>query len=177
VAATVRVLSWVMIASFIALALDHAVAPLQRRMPRRGAVFVVFAGTLIVVAGIGLRLVPALVDKVEALVTRLPDLLDNLAHGPGPLGFLRDRFDIVERATHALQNRGAGSLLGFTGRVFSAIAGIARTVIGAPAVTFATLFVLLHGPRRWRAFVDAVPGQHRDLREGIGDHVYRSIGG
>src|ERR671927_105837 len=100
-------------------------------MPRRAAVFVVFAGTLVVVAGIGLLLVPALVDQVEALVAQLPDLLDNLAHGRGPLGFLEDRFHIVERAKDALEHRGAGSLLGFTGPLFSAIAGVVRTVIGA----------------------------------------------
>ena len=146
-------------------------------MPRRAAVFVVFAGTIVVAAGIGLLLVPPLVAQVEALVGRLPHLLDNLAHGRGPLGFLEDRFHIVERAKDALENRGAGSLLGFTGPVFSAIAGVVRTVIGALAVTFLTLFMLLHGPRWWRAFVDAVPDQHRDLWERIGGHVYRSIGG
>lgn len=175
--ATRRVLVWALLALILALALDHLVQPLERWVPRTVAVLAVFVAALLALAGIGFALIPPLVDHVTQFAQQLPHIIDQLSHGRGPLGFLEDRFNIVERARRALAQHGAGSLLGFGGPLFTAISSVAQTVIGVVSVCFLTLFMLLRGPAWWAAAIAVVPERQRPLWDRIGDQLHRSIGG
>ena len=152
-AAIGRVLVWVMIALFLALALDRGVRLLERVLPRRFAVLAVFVAAIAAIGGIAVLVVPPLVDQVRQFADELPAMIDKLSRGRGPLGVLEKRFDIVEHVRDAVASGGPGTALGLTGPVFAAVSRVAQTVIGVLAITFLTLFMLLRGPSWWQAFI------------------------
>src|SRR5918994_1382175 len=105
---SMRVITWVLVALFLALALEPGVRFLQDRgMKRRGAAAVLAA-----------LLVPPLVDEVDGLADAAPGYVEDITAGRGPLGFLQTDYQIVDRVRQATES-GGGSLLG----------GGARTVL------------------------------------------------
>ena len=161
--ATRRVLVWMMIALFLALALDHVVQMLERWLPRMAAVLATFFAALLAIAAIGFVLVPPLVDEVRSFVQQVPDMLDKLSRGRGPLGFLERDYDIVERARSYVEQRGAGRTLGLTGPIVSVLQSAATVVIGIVSVVFLTLFMLIGGPKWREGALRLAPDDQRDL--------------
>ncbi len=175
--ATARVLTWIMFALFLALALDHVVVVLERRVPRTVAVVATFLAAVLALVGIGWAIVPPLVDEATKFVKSLPDLVESLTEGRGPLGFLEREFDIVERMRRYVGSESAGGALGLSGPVLAAVESVLATVVGAIAVAFLTLFMLLHGPR-WKAVaLDLLPDDQRALWQRLSTAVYETIGG
>ena len=85
-----HVLAWVVIALFLALALDPLVRWIERRggVGRGTAIAIAYLIVLIVVAAVGATFVPKLVDEVNGFVQALPNYVHDLTHGRGRLGFL-----------------------------------------------------------------------------------------
>jgi predicted PurR-regulated permease PerM len=171
-------LTLVMVALFLALALNPAVEYLQRRgLGRAMAVGAVYVVTLAFFALLGLVFIPPLVDQISKLVDALPGLVDDLTRGHGPLGFLERKYEVVERVRSATQGQDAAGLLGQAGSALTAVKGIAATVIGAIIIAFLTFFMLLEGPEWRRRCTELIPEPHRDAVERIGAGVYRAVGG
>src|SRR5215210_6951263 len=83
------VLTWIIIALFLTIALNPIVERLQARGMRRGAaVALTMLGVLGVFAAIGVVLVPILVDPVGGFSNAVPGYVEDLTKGRGPLGFL-----------------------------------------------------------------------------------------
>ena len=175
--ATIRVLTWIMFALFLALALDHVVVLLERRLPRTVAVLATFLAAVLALGGIGWAIVPTLVDEATSFVRSLPDLVESLTQGRGPLGFLEREFDIVERMRRYVGSESAGGALGLSGPVLAAVEGVLATVVGTIAVAFLTLFMLLHGPRWKAAALDLLPDEQRVLWQRLSAAIYETIGG
>src|SRR6185295_12640302 len=94
-----HVLSWLLIALFLMLALNPAVEWLQRHGVKNrgfasGITFLVFLG---LIAGMAALFIPTLVDQVNSFANKVPDYIDDLTKGRGRLGFLETRYHIVER--------------------------------------------------------------------------------
>jgi predicted PurR-regulated permease PerM len=171
-------LTLVMIALFLALALNPAVEFVQRRGLGRGAaVGVVYVQALAVVALLGLVFVPPLVEQISKLVKALPGLVDDLTKGHGPLGFLERKYQVVERVQSATTGQNADGVLGQAGSALAAVEGIAATVVGAIIIAFLTFFMLLEGPEWRRRCNELIPETNRGIVERIGAGVYRSVGG
>jgi predicted PurR-regulated permease PerM len=171
-------LTLVVIALFLALALNPAVEFVQRRGLRRGsAVGVVYVLALAVLALLGSVFIPPLVDQISKLVNALPNLVDDLTKGHGPLGFLERKYQVVERVRHATTGQSADALLGGAASAFTAVEGIAATVVGAIIIAFLTFFMLLEGPEWRRRCTELIPEAHRGSVERIGAGVYGSVGG
>jgi predicted PurR-regulated permease PerM len=171
-------LTLIVIALFLALALNPAVEFVQRRGVRRGAaVAAVYLVALALLAVLGLVFIPPLVKQISNLIEALPGLVDDLTKGHGPLGFLETRYEVVERVRDATAGQSADGLLGGAASAFTAVKGIATTVIGSVIIAFLTFFMLLEGPA-WRTrCTDLIPELHRGAVERIGAGVYRSVGG
>ncbi|MEA2310743.1 MAG: hypothetical protein QOE28_711 [Solirubrobacteraceae bacterium] len=171
-------LTLVMVALFLALALNPAVEALQRRGLGRGtaiaAVYVAGVGIIVV---LGFVIIPPLVDQISKLVTALPGLVDDLTKGHGPLGSLERKYHVVERVRSATTGQSAGGLLGQAGSAFTAVEGIAATAFGAIIIAFLTFFMLLEGPEWRERCTDLLPDSSRSSVERIGAGVYRSVGG
>ena len=112
---TRSVIIWVLIALFLAMALNPAVEFLVRRGMKRGpAVGIVFVGAILVIVGIAATFVPTLVREVNDLADAVPGYIDDLTRGRGRLGFLERDYHIVERAREAIEKSGAGGVLGLS---------------------------------------------------------------
>jgi predicted PurR-regulated permease PerM len=173
-----HVLSWIFIALFLAMALNPAVDALQRRMRRRSAATaVVFLTTLAVIVGLGFLLVPPLVDQVNDFSRKVPDYLDDLTKGRGRLGFLQEKYHLVDRAREALEEGGASKLFGFSGTALAFARGIVTTVVAILTIAFMTFFMLLEGPRWLDRFFSLLKPESAKRWRNVGRGIYRTVGG
>jgi len=172
------VLSWIFIALFLALALNPAVDRLERRFKRRGlATAVVYLAALGAVVGIGLLFIPTLVDQVNDFARKVPDYLDDLTKGRGRLGFLQDRYHLVDRARDALDEGGASRLFGISGTALALARGIVTTVVATLTIAFMTFFMLLEGPKWLDRFYRLLAPASRQRWQTVGGDIYRTVGG
>ena len=171
-------LTLVMVALFLALALNPAVELAQRRGLRRApAVGAVYVVALAILALLGAVFIPPLVDQISKLIDALPNLVDDLTKGHGPLGFLERKYQVVERVRSATMGQSANGLLGQAGSALTAVKGVATTVFGMIISAFLTFFMLLEGPEWRRRCTELIPQRSRGVAERIGAGVYRSVGG
>jgi predicted PurR-regulated permease PerM len=173
------VLVWIVIAAFLALALNPLVEVLQARgVRRRGtAVGITFLLVLAALGGLGGIFVPTLIDQVNEFVEAVPDYVDQLTRGEGPLGFLQEDYEIVDRVREAVQKNGAAGALGVSGTALAVTKGVLTVVVAVLTITFLTLFMLLEGPQWVERFYSLIPEHSQPRWRRIGSEVYRTIGG
>ncbi len=173
------VIVWILIAVFLALALNPAVEWLQRRgVKRRGlAVAIAYLGTLAGIAAISATFIPTLVDQVNSFVDALPGYVEDLTQGEGKLGFLEREYEIVERVRDAVDSAGASGVLGLSGTAVSVTKGVITAVVGTLTVAFLTLFMLLEGPRWVERFYSLLSEESQPRWRAVGRDIYRTVGG
>jgi predicted PurR-regulated permease PerM len=173
-----HVITWILIAVFLTLALDPAVEFFERRGLRRGyATGIVFVLAIGVIAGLGFLLVPPLVDQVRSFVDYVPQVVDDVTAGRGPFGFLQTEYHIVDRIREAIEQQGAGGVLGITGTGLALARGVLTAVAGAVAIAFLTFFMLLDGRRLVERFYNFLPDRSRPRWRRIGTEIHRTVGG
>ena len=172
------VLSWIVIAIFLAVALNPGVEALERRgMGRPLAASIVFVIALLVLTGIGFLVIPPVVTQVTDFVNAVPDFVDDLTAGRGPLGWLQDEYQIVDRVREAIERQGAAGVLGLSAGVLDIVRSVVTAVVGVITIIFLTYFMLLEGPRTIDGLLKLVPEQARPRYERVGRDIYRSIAG
>src|SRR6476469_716079 len=174
------VVTWILVALFLALAINPAVEWLQRRSPRsRGAaVAVIFVGVLLALAALAALVIPTLVDQVNNFVQDVPRYVHDLTHGRGPFGFLERRYHVLEHVKKAVGTNGSGGkLFAQAGVLLSVGKGIATAIAGVVTIIFLTLFMLLEGPAWTERLYGLVPDGQRDRWRGVGFDIYRTVGG
>ena len=173
-----HVITWILIALFLALALNPAVEFFEQRGLRRSlASVLVFLLALATFAALGALLIPPLVDQVEEFVAAVPDFVQDLTAGRGPLGFLQDDYQIVDKVREAIEERGAGGVLGITNASLAVAYGVVSFVVGVITIAFLTIFMLLEGPRLVGRFRDALPEQYKPRWDRVSGDIYRTVGG
>jgi len=173
-----HIITWILIAAFLAIALNPAVEFLVRRGLRRGwAAVVVFVLALAAIVGLGFVLIPPLVRQITEFVDAVPGLLEDLTKGQGRLGFLERDYHIVERVRQSIEERGAGGVLGFTTPALSVARSVVTAIVGAVTISFLTLFMLLDGRRLVESTLGLLPDSSRPRWERALYGVYRTIGG
>src|SRR6266545_1193285 len=173
-----HIITWILIAVFLALALDPAMEFFERRGLRRGyATGIVFVLAIGVIAGLGFLLVPPLVDQVRSFVDYVPQVIDDVTAGRGPFGFLQTEYHIVDRVREAIDKQGAGGVLGITGTGLAVARGVLTAVAGVVAIAFLTFFMLLDGRRLVERFYNFLPDRSRPRWRRIGTEIYRTVGG
>jgi predicted PurR-regulated permease PerM len=170
---------WLLVALFLAMALNPAVEWVQSRgVKRRGlAVAVVFTAALLVVVGIGATFIPTLVREVNDFANAVPGYVEDLTKGRGKLGFLERDYHIVEKIRDAISKGGVASVLGLTGTALSVTKSIFNAIIAAITITFLTLFMLLEGPSWTDRFYALLPEKSRPRWRRVGLDIYRAVGG
>jgi predicted PurR-regulated permease PerM len=173
-----NVLSWIVIAIFLAMALNPAVEALERRgMKRLWAASLVFALALLTLTGIGFLVIPPLLTQVNEFVDTVPDFIDDITAGRGPLGWLQDEYQIVDRIREAIEEQGAGGVLGLGAGVLDIVRSVVTAVVGAITIIFLTYFMLLEGPRTIQGVLGVLPERLRPSYERVGRDIYRAISG
>jgi len=173
-----HVLSWVFIALFLALALNPAVDRVERRLGRRGlATGIVFIASLILIGLVGWLFIPVLVDQVNNFAHKVPDYLDDITKGRGRLGFLQEKYHLVDKARKALREGGASKLFGLSGTALAIAAGVVNAVLAIVTIAFLTFFMLLEGPNWIDRFFSLLQPQSRERWHAVGHDIYRTVGG
>jgi predicted PurR-regulated permease PerM len=173
-----HVLTWIIVAALLAAALNPAVEAFERRGLRRSwAATLVFFIALLVLTGIGFLVIPPLVTQVTDFVNAVPDFIDDVTAGRGPLGFLQDEYQIVDRIREAIEKQGAAGVLGLSDPVLDVVRSVVTAVVGVITVIFLTYFMLLEGPRTIAAFLGLLPETARPRYERVGRDIYRTISG
>jgi predicted PurR-regulated permease PerM len=174
-----QVLTWLLIAVFLALALNPAVEWFQRRgIKRRGAAAGLTALlTLLGITALGALFIPTLVSEVNGFAGELPSYIEDVTQGRGPLGRFAERYDIVERVQAEVEEGGASRLLGFSGTALAITKGIITLIIATVTIAFMTFFMLLEGPAWMERFYALLPDESRDRWREVGNRIYRTVGG
>lgn len=168
-----RVLSWVLVALFVALALDPVVRFLERRrFPRGLAIAAVTLSALSVVALCLGTLVPMIVEQGRALVAATPELLDRWRENR-TFTWLDDSFDVVGRAKREMGQR-LGSA---AGPLFQIVGSILHKAAATVAIAVLAVFMLVFGGALFRSLLAWVPPQTRPRFVSLATRMHRSVGG
>jgi predicted PurR-regulated permease PerM len=155
-----------------AVAMDHAVEALARRGLRRPwAIVAVLTVVAVVLAGIGLLLVPPVVTQGRALVSEAPVLWQRLLESPW---FLRldEVFDLQQR----LRESGP-TAAGAMNPLLSAIGGVFSALAGLVACFFLAIFMLVFGRDLVAALFAQLKPSRRESYQRMITKIYRSAGG
>jgi predicted PurR-regulated permease PerM len=174
-----HVIAWVVIALFLALALDPLVGWIERRghIKRGPAIAITYLIVLAVIVAVGATFIPKLVDEVNGFVQALPNYVHDLTHGRGRLGFLERKYHVVEKVREQVQKGGATRVLGLSGAALSITKSIITIIAATVTIVFLTFFMLLEG----RSWVDRVyslmPEESQPRWRRVGHDIYRTVGG
>lgn len=173
-----HVLTWILIAMLLAAALNPAVERFEQRGLSRGwAATVVFLAALLGLSLLGALVIPPLVTQVSDFVNAVPDFVDDLTAGRGPLGWLQDEYQLVDRIREAIEEQGPGGVLGFSEPFLDIVRSVVTAVVGTITIVFLTYFMLLEGPRTIASVLDQLPETLRPRYERVGRDIYRTISG
>jgi predicted PurR-regulated permease PerM len=173
------VLIWIVIAAFLAAALNPAVVWLQQHgIRRRGlAVGITFVGAILVIVAIGATFIPTLIDQVNDFIDAVPGYVEDLTAGEGRLGFLERDYHITQRVRDAISEGGAARVLGLSGTAVAITKGVVTAVVGTLTIAFLTFFMLLEGPAWIERFYSLLPAEKQPRWRAVGNDIYRTIGG
>jgi predicted PurR-regulated permease PerM len=174
-----QVLTWIIVAIFLTLALNPAVEALQRRgIPQRGlATAVTFLIALLAIAGAGALFIPTLIDEAAGFAESLPDYVRDISEGRGPLGELAERYELEERVRSAVEDGGAANVLGLSGTALAITESVITFIVAVVTIAFLTFFMLLEGPKWMERLYGLLPAASQAKWRGIGHDIYRTVGG
>lgn len=174
-----HVLAWVVIALFLALALDPFVGWIERRgrLGRGPAIGVAYLVLIVAIVAVGATFIPKLVDEVNGFVQALPHYVHELTHGRGRLGFLERRYHVVEKVQEQVRTGGATKVLGLSGAALAVTKSVITIIAATVTIVFLTFFMLLEG-RSWveRAY-SLFPQESQPRWRRVGGEIYRTVGG
>jgi len=174
-----QVLTWLLIALFLALALNPLVEWFQRHgIRQRGlASAVTFLLALGAIVGLSALFIPTLVDEANGFVRAFPNYVRDITEGRGELGRLAERYDLVERLQASVQEGGASRVLGLSSTALALTKSIVTLIVAVVTIAFMTFFMLLEGPQWLERIYSVLPDDSRDRWRGVGDKIYRTVGG
>jgi predicted PurR-regulated permease PerM len=147
---TRRVLTWMVIAAFFAVALHPLAAWVQRRVlgGRRPALatFLVFLVVLLALAGLVTALVVPLVDQGTKFAGQFPDLIDDARAGQGPVGRFLERSNVLQWVQDN-QDRIDAFVNGLTAPAAGVLRSVATGIAGAVTVFVLAYLMVLEGPK------------------------------
>ena len=130
------------------------------------------------VATLGATVVPTLVNEANDFATEgLPNLVEDITKGRGRLGFLQERYEIVDRVREAVATDGLSRLLGISGAAVAITKGVITAVIAVITIAVLTFFMLLEGPAWIERFFSLLPTESEQRWRRVGRDIYRTVGG
>jgi predicted PurR-regulated permease PerM len=146
---TRQVLTWMVIATFFAIALHPAVTWLERRarwFKRWLATLVVFLVAFAFIGGLIAVFVIPLAREAAQFADNLPKIISDVRAGRGPIGNLAERFHALDYIqTHATQLRGYVSGLGAP--TLAVLRSAATGVAGVVTIFVLSYLMVLEAPK------------------------------
>lgn len=173
------VISWVLIAAFLAMAVNPLVDRLQSRvgMARGLAAAIAYLFVLAVIAAIGYSFIPTLVGQVNDFADALPGYVEDLTEGRGRLGFLETEYQIVEKIKEQVSAGGAGKVFGISGAALAVTKSVFTAVAAIVTIAFLTFFMILEGPKWMERIYGLLAEESQPRWRKVGHDIYRTVGG
>ncbi len=170
------VITLVLIGAFFALAVAPAVNWLDNhRVPRALAILIVYLGIGGGVFGIGLLLVPPIVNGVEDLSEDAPDYIDDLRNNETFRDY-DDEYEITQKLEEQAEN--LPSRLGdAAGTLQDVTVGVFSSIVQLLAILVIAFFLLMEGPKMLRFFYAQLSEERAKRLRTIADHVSTAISG
>jgi predicted PurR-regulated permease PerM len=147
---TRRVLTWMVIATFFAVALYPLAAWVQRRVLgdrwRALATFLVFLVVFLGLGGLVTAFAIPLVREGTKFAGQLPELIDQARAGRGAVGRLLERTNVLEWVDNN-QDRIDSFVNGLTAPAAGVLASVATGIAGAVTVFVLAYLMVLEGPK------------------------------
>jgi predicted PurR-regulated permease PerM len=172
-------IGWLLIATFLAVALSGPVNHLAERMKRGFAITIVYLGLLLVPIGLIALIVPPLITQANEFAQNLPEYandLEEFVQDNERLRNLDEDYQITEKLQQEAEKLperlgGAAQTLGDVGF------GIINSVFALLTILILTAFILANG-RRWRdAALAHQPPERRDRLHRSLDHMGAAVSG
>src|SRR3954447_5303782 len=173
-----RVLVWILIAAFFAVALAPAVGWLERDVAGRRslATLLVFLLALLVVAGLAALFVVPLVHEGTRLVDKAPEYYQQVKSGDGRLGELAKRLHVQQYvADNTDKLKAAGTQLGVG--ALHAVRTAVETVVGLVTIFVLGYLMVLEGPMLVRGSFSLFAEPRRSRVERIAGDSARMVTG
>ncbi|WP_228387219.1 AI-2E family transporter, partial [Ornithinicoccus halotolerans] len=173
------VLTFLLVAVFLTLALNPLVEGLTRRGASRPVgVLVVFLGLLGVLGLVGYLVVPPVVQQSAMLVERAPQYVESVLSEPW-VADLDARYGVGDRVIEEVNDQltDSGFLATLFGGVLGAAGWLASGLIGVVTVLILTLYLLAALPAVKDAAYRAVPASNRSRVIALAEEIMRRVGG
>ena len=147
---TRRVLTWMVVAAFFAVALYPLAAWVQRHVLgdrwRALATFLVFLVVFLGLGGLVTALAIPLVQEGTKFAGQLPELIDQARAGQGPVGRLLERANVLEWVENN-QERIDSFVSGLTAPAAGVLRSVVTGIAGAVTVFVLAYLMVLEGPK------------------------------
>jgi predicted PurR-regulated permease PerM len=171
-------LSWLVIATFLAVAASGPVNLLSRRLPRGGAIAIVYLGIVFVPIVLGGILIPPAVEQGVKLAKNLPGYVDDLnetINDNEDLQELNEKYDLTQKLDNV-----ADDLISELGNAPSALAdigaGVVSSIFAVVTILVMSMFMVSRG-KTWRdaALAYRPPHQAERIRR-ASDRIATAVG-
>ena len=176
--AATRILTWVLIAGFMAIVLAPLVSRLDRRLGGRRniATATVVIGTLVVSFGaIALFVMPVRTQLVD-IITDLPGTVHQAADGRGPVGNLVQRLH-VENYIKDNEDKLASAADRLSGSSFEVVKGVASAAFAFVTIILLTFLFLSQSAAIANAAKNLLPRRRRPSAERIAADAASAVSG
>nr|WP_246232539.1 AI-2E family transporter [Nakamurella aerolata] len=159
------------VATILAIGLDPAVRFFERRkMPRGGAVAIVFLALLAVIGLAIYAIIPPIVTQLTAFIQNIPNILNNLRSN-STISDLDKQFGLIEK----IQN--SALLDSLTSNAAAGLFTAAGVLFDLVVVLILTLYFLAGFPRIKAAAFRLAPASQRLRVTDLGDKILKQMGG
>jgi predicted PurR-regulated permease PerM len=174
-----RVLVWILVAAFFAVALHPVVNWVEHRarwLPRWLATLLVFIVVFALLAGLVALFVVPLVREGTQLADDFPKLVEDTRAGRGPIGHLIERLHLRQYVSgHSDQIRGYASKL--TTPTLGFLRGAATTVAGILAIFVLAYLMVLQAPKLTNGFLGLFDDRRAERIRRVGHDCGRTVTG
>jgi len=174
-----RVLIWMVVAAFFAIALYPLVGWVENRARwcrRSLATLIVFLAVLLVLAGVVALFVVPLAQQGTKFAGQLPDLIDQARSGRGPIGDLLERTNALQYVQQN-QDRIRTFATGLTTPAAGLLRGVATGIAGTVTVFVLAYLMVLEGPKVVDGALGLAQPGNRERIRAVGADCARSITG
>jgi predicted PurR-regulated permease PerM len=176
---TSRVLVWIVVAGFFAVALNPAVNFVERkvRWVRRWlATLLVYIVVFVFIAGIIALFIVPLVREGTQLADQFPQIVADVRAGRGPIGQLSERFHVLQYIeSHSEQIRSYASNLGAP--TLAVLSGAATTIAGIVTIFVLSYLMVLESPKIINGFLALFDEQRAERIRRVGADCARTVTG
>lgn len=170
------VLGLVFIAIFLAVALGPPVAFFHNRgVPRGLSIILVYLLIMLAIVGVGLLVIPPVVDQVDNLSQDIPGYLDDLRENETFREY-DNKYDITDKLREQAASLPA-RLATAAGALRSVTVGVFSALVQLVTVLTMTFFLLLDGRRLVSWLFGLVKPSRRERVQKVGAEIYRSVSG